>query len=282
MASVFSYHASSFPYSSDSYDQLNQSPRPSHRFHSAHPIPHSNSTVEPIRLRIATIESPVIRNTFHPFVEPWQTTPTGPRRNQGGFMTSSNKLRRGVLMLLIGLSIIGFIGPSSATAEGTAVSLPVETVADYLYAVIEADREVYTKHVVERMQIKGVVVASENWEEKNTLPLPAQFLMESGRVMARKGIGVQYRLISLWPINKRNVARSEFEKEGLGTILTHQTKPYTGFVKEGGARYFQAVYPDLAVTQACIGCHNSHPDSPKRDFKINDVMGAIVISIPVK
>ena len=197
-------------------------------------------------------------------------------------MTSYNKLRRGVLMLVIGLGIAGFFGPSGAATEGTAVSLPVEMVADYLYAVIEADREVYTRHVVERMQIKGVVVASENWEEKNTLPLPAQFLMESGRIMARKGIGVQYRLISLWPINKRNVASSEFEKLGIGTVLTHPTKPYTGIVKEGGARYFQAVYPDLAVAQACIGCHNSHPDSPKRDFKINDVMGAIVISIPVK
>lgn len=197
-------------------------------------------------------------------------------------MASSSKLQRGVLILVFALGVAGFVGPSVAATEGTAVSLPVEMVANYLYAVIEADREVYTRHVVERMQSKGVVVASENWEEKNTLPLPAQFLMESGRIMARKGLGVQYRLISLWPINKRNGASSEFEKIGLGTILTHPTKPYTAFVKEGGARYFQAVYPDLAVAQACIGCHNSHPDSPKRDFKINDVMGAIVISIPVK
>lgn len=197
-------------------------------------------------------------------------------------MTPSNKLLWGVLMLVFGLGVAGLIWPSSATTEGTAVSLPVEMVADYVHAVIEADREVYTRAVVERMQAKGVVVASENWEQKNTLPLPAQFLMESGRVMAKKGIGIQYRLISLWPINKRNVASSELEKTGLGAVLTHPTKPHTGFVNEGGARYFQAVYPDLAVTQACIGCHNAHPDSPKRDFKINDVMGAIVISIPVK
>ena len=94
-------------------------------------------------------------------------------------MTSSNKLRRGFLMLMLGLGITSFVGPSpAATTEGTAFNLSVETVADYLYAVIEADREVYTKHVVERMQTKGVVVASENWEEKNTLPLPAQFLMD--------------------------------------------------------------------------------------------------------
>jgi hypothetical protein len=197
-------------------------------------------------------------------------------------MKSSSKLLRGVLMLLFGLGVAGLVWPSRATTEETSVSLPIELVADYVHAVIEADREVYTKHVVERMQVKGVVVASENWEEMNTLMLPAQFLMESGRVMATRGIGMRYRLISLWPINKRNVASSEFERLGLGTILTHPTKPYTGFVKIGGARYFQAVYPDLAVTQACIGCHNAHPDSPKRDFKLNDVMGAMVISIPVK
>jgi hypothetical protein len=197
-------------------------------------------------------------------------------------MKSFSNLLRGVLILLFGLGVAGLVSPSRATAEEISVSLPVEMVADYVHAVIEADREVYTKHVVERLQVKGVVVASENWEEMNTLLLPAQFLMESGRVMATKGIGMRYRLISLWPINKRNVASSEFQRLGLGTILTHPTKPYTGFVKVGGARYFEAVYPDLAVTQACIGCHNAHPDSPKRDFKLNDVMGAIVISIPVK
>lgn len=196
-------------------------------------------------------------------------------------MTFSGKFLRGALILVFGLGCDA-VGTSHAASEGTAVSLPVEMVADYVHAVIEADREVYTKHVVERMQAKGVVVASENWEQKNTLLLPAQFLMESGRVMARKGVGIQYRLISLWPINKKNAAASEFEKTGLGMVLTHPAKPHTGFVKGGGARYFQAVYPDLAVTQACIGCHNAHQDSPKRDFKINDVMGAIVISIPVK
>jgi hypothetical protein len=197
-------------------------------------------------------------------------------------MTSSSKLLKRILMSVLGLGIVGFVAPGNAATEGASVSLPIEMVADYMHALIEADREVYTKHVVERLQAKGVVVASENWEQKNTLLLPAQFLMESGRVVARKGIGIRYRLISLWPINKQNIASSEFEKAGLGTILTHPTKPHTGFVNEGGARYFQAVYPDLAVTQACIGCHNAHPDSPKRDFKINDVMGGMVISIPVK
>ena len=197
-------------------------------------------------------------------------------------MTFSHKLLRGVLMLVCCLGIAGIVGLSSAETEKTAFNVPVETVADYLYAMIESDREVYTKHVVERLQAKGVVVASENWKEKHTLPLPAQFLMESGLVMTRKGNGIEYRLISLWPINKRNYGTNEFEKKGLGAVLNHPTKPYTGFVTEGGKSYFRAVYPDRAVAEACIGCHNSHQESPKRDFKINDDMGGIVISIPLK
>jgi len=195
-------------------------------------------------------------------------------------MTSSSKLVWGVLILVFALGGAAF--PTGAPTESASVSLPVEMVADYMHAIIEADREVYTKHVVGRMQAKGVVVASENWEFQNTIPLPAQFLKESGLVMERKGMGIQYRLISLWPINKRNIASGEFQQDGLSAILTHPNKPYTGYVKVGTARYFQAVYPDLAVAEACIGCHNAHPESPRRDFKLNDVIGAMVISIPVK
>jgi len=183
-------------------------------------------------------------------------------------------------MLVLPLGGAAF--PTGESRDEKSVSLPMEMVADYVHAVIEANREVYTKHVVERLQAKGVAVASENWEFANTMPLPAQFLMESDRVLERNGSGIQYRLISSWPINKRNVASGEFQKNGLVAILAHPSKPYTGYVKVGQARYFQAVYPDLAVTQGCIACHNAHPESSKRDFKINDVMGAMVISIPVK
>ena len=57
------------------------------------------------------------------------------------------------------------------------------TVADYLHSVIQADRTFYTTEIVERMQMRGIVVASENWRKTAKLPLPAQFLMEAGRLV---------------------------------------------------------------------------------------------------
>jgi len=156
-----------------------------------------------------------------------------------------------------------------------------ETVADYVHAVIEADRIFYTVHVVERLQKKGKIVASENWRAKDTLPLPAQFLMESSDLASKTGTRVQYRLIGAWPINPLNGAASEFEKKGLESVQAHPERPYTETVMSETEQVFRALYADRAVSQACIGCHNGHARSPKRDFKLNDVLGGIVITIPL-
>lgn len=197
-------------------------------------------------------------------------------------MTSSKKklLWGAVLGCAIGGATV--LWPARALPDATSITVPIEAVADYIHAVIAADREVYTRHAVERMQTKGVVAVSEKWDERNTMPLPIQFLLESGRHVGKKGVGVEYRLISSWPINKRNVAVNALESIGLGAVVTQPDRPYKGVTKVGDTRYFEAVYADLAVAPACAGCHNAHPDSPKRDFKMNDVMGAIVVSIQLE
>ena len=160
--------------------------------------------------------------------------------------------------------------------------IPPERVADYIHAVIEADRTFYTIHVVERMQKQGGASAAENWRvEKKTLPLPAQFLAEASDLASKTGSHVRYRLISLWPINPRNGPQSESEKKGLEDVRQHPERASTGTVTIGNQQYFQAIYGDRAVSQACLGCHNAHPRSPKNDFKLDDVMGGIVIEIPL-
>jgi hypothetical protein len=182
--------------------------------------------------------------------------------------------------------VLGYWGMSSGAKEkkdcGPQTGIPAETVADHMHAVLQADRTFYTTHVVERLQAKGVVVASENWQEKNTLPLPAQFLNESNRLAGIARAGISYRLISLWPINKQSGAKTEFEHRGLQETLQHPDRRYSEVVMVGKDSYLHAIYADKAVSQACIGCHNAHPDSPKRDFKQNDVMGGMIITIPLK
>jgi len=180
-----------------------------------------------------------------------------------------------VVMIVAGSWTLSHGGKS----DESVAPIPAEKVADLLHAVIEADRTIYTTHVVERMQEKGITFAAEHWEQRNALPLPAQFLKLAGRLAAESGIGIRYGLISLWPI--RSGPTTEFERKGLEAVRTHPERPATSVVTSGRKRYFQAIYADRAVSKACVSCHNTHLLSPKRDFQLNDVMGGIVITIPL-
>ena len=169
-----------------------------------------------------------------------------------------------------------------AKDETKTAGIAPEKVAGFVHAVLQAHRTIYTTHIVDRLQEKGVVMAVEHWEQENALPLPAQFLQHSGRLVAESGQGIRYRLIGLSPIYQRNAPVTDFERKALESLNRSAQAPITGIVSSGRKQYFQAIYPDRAVSSACINCHNNHPLSPKRDFKLNDVMGGIAITIPME
>jgi len=155
-----------------------------------------------------------------------------------------------------------------------------EKVAAFIHAVLEANRNNYTENVVSKLRRDGIE-AHEHWKDERGVPLPAQFLMESGRLVALKDLNFSFRLISLTPVYVWNGPNSDLERQGLAAVQRNPDRPYYGFITKSGKRYFQAIYADRAVSIACVDCHNNHPNSPRRDFKLNDVMGGIVITFPV-
>ncbi|MHB1083373.1 MAG: Tll0287-like domain-containing protein [Thiobacillus sp.] len=173
------------------------------------------------------------------------------------------------------------------TALGFALAAPVQAagweykdIADALHSVMEADRTVYTKLIINRLQNKEKVIkASEHWEDEKALVLPAQMFRYGAEHVAEKGANFSYSLLSLWPVNKQNNAKTPVEKEGLKAVL--KGKPYYKTETLAGKKYFTAIYPDTAVAQACITCHNGHKDSPRTDFKMGDVMGGVVLRLPM-
>lgn len=187
--------------------------------------------------------------------------------------------------LVLGAGVMGLLGqwgPAAAGKEaGQAPCIEAGLVAEYLHSIIQADRTFYTTDVVERMQMRGIAFAAENWRETSRLPLPAQYLLETGRLVAAGRSGLQYRLISQWAINNKNRPNSDFERAGLTEILLNPDRPYTAVTTDGRTRIFQAIYADKAASQSCVGCHNAHPNSPKKDFKPHDVMGGILLTIPL-
>ncbi len=179
-------------------------------------------------------------------------------------------------------SLLLWLNASGAVAEDLSdQGIPYQLVADYIHDIIEADRTLYTTHVVDRMQETGIALASEAWQHRNALPLPAQMLLLSGERVRNKGGGLHYRLASLWPIYKKNGPANDFEKNGLKAVQENPAESYSGLLTQGNERRFVAIYADLAVSKSCVNCHNRHLLSSKRDHLLGGVMGAIIISFPV-
>jgi hypothetical protein len=179
----------------------------------------------------------------------------------------------GMVVLLTG----GFLG-----LGGGKSGIDPKAVADMLHAVMQADRTVYTRVVVQRLTLQDkVITASEHFAEEKALPLPAQMFRLGAEAAAEKTDKFSYSLLSLSPINKQNNARTDVERQGLKAVADNKDQNFYGEEQLGKKRYLTAVYADVAVAEACVKCHNDHKDSPRRDFRLNDVMGAVAIRIPI-
>lgn len=183
------------------------------------------------------------------------------------------------------LTTLSGCGDDAPAATETPAGITPEKFSDAVHAVMMADRTVYARHVVTRLKKQEAPVKpSEYWQdEEHTIPLPAQmFRMGAELVNENAEAGFTYALKSRWPLNPQNKAEG-IEVEGLEFIAEN---PGQNFYKEeeiAGSRYFTAVYADKAVAEACWSCHNNHTNREDSypDFKEGDVMGGVVVRIPL-
>jgi len=192
-------------------------------------------------------------------------------------------IKLGVIALLAGASTAGTTAYAAWFGGKDSKSVPIQDVADMLHAVMDSDRTIYTTRVVNRLANQDkVITADEHFADKKALPLPAQMFRFGAERVAEKNKKFSYSLLSLWPVNKQNAGRTAVEKEGLKYVADNKGKNFYGEETLGGKKYFTAIYADTGVSPACVNCHNAHPESPRKDFKLGDVMGGVVIRIPTE
>jgi len=192
------------------------------------------------------------------------------------------------MMIGVGtLACVGAVGTAVAESDFNKPSITPKTMADALHLVMDSDRAIYTKKIVNRLVKKEKVIkASEHFEDDKALVLPAQMFRFGSELVAKRAeklddVNFTYSLQSLWPINKQNSPVTDVEKKGLKFVAENKGKNFYATETLGGKKYFTGVYADVAVAPVCASCHNDHKDTPKRDFKIGDVMGGVVIRIPL-
>jgi hypothetical protein len=143
-------------------------------------------------------------------------------------------------------------------------------------------RKQYAKNVIGKLKKEVPAVhPNRNYAVINGgIPLPTTLLKETSDAINQKGI-YSYALLSKWNINKEKGLVTDFENEAFDYLYNKKGKVFSRFLVHKGRYTLRYATPDIASTETCANCHNVHKDSPKSDFKPGEVMGILVVNIPV-
>ena len=163
-----------------------------------------------------------------------------------------------------------------ANAE-VAAEVTVKQLLELCAAENAAVRALYTKEIVGKGKQVGLKF-DERWHQPgvDAGPLPALFLRETAKSLERDPVRLALFLGSDYPISKANLFRGR-QAEVFKSIRKDRRERHF-FVEDLGL--YTAMFPDLAVAPACVSCHNEHPDTPKKNWKLDDVMGATTWTYP--
>jgi hypothetical protein len=163
---------------------------------------------------------------------------------------------------------------ANSLAETTALQGAAQEVE-----TLEKVTDYYTDNVVGRVNPHDVPTSTHYRDVPGTIPVPATLTIELGDIVTGQSqMGQQVRMYSDLPFQNRKDggARNEFERNALAALHAHPEKPFYSFEKEGNRmvlRYAKA----RVLKKACVDCHNSHPESPRTDWKEGEVRGALEV-----
>jgi adenylate cyclase len=144
-----------------------------------------------------------------------------------------------------------------------------------LNSVITSVRTYYATNVVGRvLSIPGHSEVIHNYKNvPGAIPIPATLSLELGKVIGEEQSNITYRFISDYPFKGRDSHNLDaFERSALAGLRANPKQTLSDVSWSGLSGSVRLVAP-VMMGAACVACHNVHPDSPKRDWKVGDVRG---------
>jgi serine/threonine protein kinase len=192
--------------------------------------------------------------------------------------------------LAAALLAAGLLGPAVALTTLSLLSArlvrsnALDSAAQQAELLEEANNE-YSR-IVERVERANYRVNKTVPPTPDTVPLsiPATFLHDVGEQLGKTSkTGVKVRQYSDAPFPWRTDGgpRDDFERSALERLRQSKGKEtayeFTEIDGQRVVRYAQA----RVMKRSCVECHNSHPQSPRKDWKEGDVRGVLVIVRPL-
>ncbi len=204
------------------------------------------------------------------------SAPGAKRRSDG----VSGRRRRvvsfaGLVLLLIGL-------PLAVALDLRALSeAALRKQAEDVSAMIGDVRAYYAHNVVGRILATpgGTVVTSDYQAVPGAVPIPATLSIELGHAIAEGQDNIGYRFVSDLPFRNRATHHlDDFEVSALAQLRAQPDQRISQVSWSGMTNTVRLISP-VIMSADCVSCHNTHPDSPKRDWKVGDVRGIQEVTV---
>jgi len=139
-------------------------------------------------------------------------------------------------------------------------------------------RKLYTAEVIPKAKAAGLTISHDFKGQASHLPLPASFMRSLGEAFSGADSPGRIRLYSRYPFGFRSAEESRmdvFQNEALDWLEKNPKGEFGRLEIVDGRPAYRLARADVMSNESCTNCHNAHPDSPKRDWKVGDVRGAI-------
>ncbi len=179
-----------------------------------------------------------------------------------------------VILLLAGLPVAAWLDMRNLSEN------ILRRQADEVGRIINDMRNFYATDVVGRVLANHQTVPTANY--RNTpggIPIPATLSIELGKLITSRSEAIRYRFVSDLPFKGRE--SHDLDAFETGAIQALRADPKTSVVEVSGSIFDSNIRMAGPVVMGapCVGCHNAHPDSPKKDWKVGDVRGIQEISV---
>lgn len=157
-----------------------------------------------------------------------------------------------------------------------------ENLTEVISKQVVTDRGYYARNVIGKLKREAPSCFAATPKYKDTpgaIPPPATYVRETAELLGEAKY--RYDLLGKWNINKEKGLRTEFAQKAWERLTKDPKTPYAAFVPVGNGATYHYATADIAKVASCVGCHNAHPASSKKDFKLGDLMGILIVSAPV-
>ncbi|WP_413288942.1 methyl-accepting chemotaxis protein [Bdellovibrio sp. HCB337] len=143
-------------------------------------------------------------------------------------------------------------------------------------------RRYYTEKVVAKVKATGAMsIGIEHDGKDGVIPLPATMIHDLSKTFAEKGSGV-LKLYSDAPFpNRKDRVLDKFAQDALAELKKNPEAPFIRYEDIPGSETVRVAVADKMV-DSCVACHNSHPQSPIKTWKVGDVRGVLEVQMPLK